>query len=90
MEKKFPHCGKNSPIFPHNGKYFRRFSTQWKKVFHSVENFYPRPAVRLIRGLMLRRDEPIYRQLRQELGLQRGVLLLDGGQQVVAQILFGQ
>ena len=23
---------------PHNGKTFRRFSTQWKKGFHSVEN----------------------------------------------------
>ena len=24
--------------FPHNGKMFRDFSTQWKKCFHSVEN----------------------------------------------------
>jgi hypothetical protein len=24
--------------FPHNGKSFRDFSTQWKKCFHSVEN----------------------------------------------------
>jgi len=26
------------PFFPHNGKSFRDFSTQWKKCFHSVEN----------------------------------------------------
>ncbi|HAL92953.1 MAG TPA: hypothetical protein DCM68_08025 [Verrucomicrobia bacterium] len=26
------------PGFPHNGKKFRGFSTQWKKCFHSVEN----------------------------------------------------
>jgi len=26
------------PFFPHNGKCFRDFSTQWKKCFHSVEN----------------------------------------------------
>ena len=24
--------------FPHNGKIFRQFSTQWKNFFHSVEN----------------------------------------------------
>ena len=24
--------------FPHNGKHFREFSTQWKKCFHSMEN----------------------------------------------------
>ena len=29
---------KLSPFFPHNGKSFRDFSTQWKKCFHSVEN----------------------------------------------------
>jgi hypothetical protein len=29
---------KVSAIFPHNGKSFRDFSTQWKKCFHSVEN----------------------------------------------------
>ena len=38
MEKYFPHCGKKRPIFPHNGKTFRDFSTQWKIFFHSVEN----------------------------------------------------
>jgi len=38
MEKYFPHCGKNSPIFPHYGKYFRDFSTLWKECFHGVEN----------------------------------------------------
>ena len=38
MEKMFPHCGKNSPNFPHNGKTFRRFSTQWKEFVHTVEN----------------------------------------------------
>ena len=26
--------------FPHNGKMFRDFSTQWKKCFHTVENFW--------------------------------------------------
>ena len=26
------------PFFPHNGKSFRDFSTQWKECFHSVEN----------------------------------------------------
>ena len=26
------------PFFPHNGKTFRDFSTQWKNFFHSVEN----------------------------------------------------
>ncbi len=26
------------PIFPHNGKTFRRFSTQWKEFVHTVEN----------------------------------------------------
>ena len=34
----FPHCGKMRPIFPHNGKTFRRFSTQWKEFVHTVEN----------------------------------------------------
>ena len=34
--------------FPHNGKSFRGFSTQWKKVFHSVENFSPGRARRRI------------------------------------------
>ena len=38
MEKCFPYCGKTGLIFPHNGKLFRNFSTQWKKCFHSVEN----------------------------------------------------
>ena len=38
MEKMFPHCGKKRPIFPHNGKTFRRFSTQWKEFVHTVEN----------------------------------------------------
>ena len=27
-------------IFPHNGKTLRIFSTLWKKVFHTVENFF--------------------------------------------------
>ena len=26
------------PFFPHNGKSFRDFSTQWKNFFHGVEN----------------------------------------------------
>ena len=26
------------PFFPHNGKSFRDFSTQWKECFHTVEN----------------------------------------------------
>ena len=38
MENKFPHCGKKRPNFPHNGKTFRRFSTQWKEFVHNVEN----------------------------------------------------
>ena len=38
MEKYFPHCGKTGPFFPHNGKCFRDFSTQWKECFHSVKN----------------------------------------------------
>ena len=39
VEKSFPRCGKNGPIFPRNGKIFPDFSTQWKKSFHTVENF---------------------------------------------------
>jgi len=27
-----------SGIFPRHGKNFQRFSTLWKKVFHTVEN----------------------------------------------------
>jgi hypothetical protein len=38
MEKMFPHCGKKRPYFPHNGKSFGDFSTQWKECFHGVEN----------------------------------------------------
>jgi hypothetical protein len=38
VEKCFPPRGKIRPFFPHNGKSFRDFSTQWEKVFHSVEN----------------------------------------------------
>jgi hypothetical protein len=33
-------------IFPHYGKHFQDFSTLWKKVFHTVENF-PVAASRL-------------------------------------------
>ena len=41
MEKQahfFHAMEKLSAIFPHNGKSFRDFSTQWKNFFHSVEN----------------------------------------------------
>ena len=45
MEKYFPHCGKNGPFFPHNGKSLSDFSTQWKNflpVFHTMEKLFPR------------------------------------------------
>ena len=48
MEKYFPHCGKNGSFFPHNGKTFRRFSTQWKNFFHGVEN----PDIGLFSGVL--------------------------------------
>jgi hypothetical protein len=38
MEKYFPHCGKNGPFIPHNGKTFCDISTQWKEFVHTVEN----------------------------------------------------
>jgi hypothetical protein len=37
MERMFPRCGKKGHFFPHNGKSFGDFSTQWKKCFHGVE-----------------------------------------------------
>ena len=36
-----------TPGFPHNGKSFRGFSTQWKKVFHTVENCPDHPPFSL-------------------------------------------
>jgi hypothetical protein len=44
MEKYFPHCGKNGPFFPRNGKTFSDISTQWKKFsgfFHTMEKMFP-------------------------------------------------
>jgi hypothetical protein len=39
MWQRFFHGMENfSGIFPRHGKVFRRFSTLWKKVFHTVEN----------------------------------------------------
>ena len=38
FQRFFHTMEKLSPFFPHNGKSFRDFSTQWKKCFHSVEN----------------------------------------------------
>jgi hypothetical protein len=54
MEKMFPHCGKKRPIFPHNGKTFRRFSTQWKEFVHTVENL----VFRLFSGALERGAAP--------------------------------
>ena len=39
VENFFPRRGKSGRFFPRNGKLFSVFSTQWKKVFHTVENF---------------------------------------------------
>ena len=30
-------CSREEESFPHNGKLFRDFSTQWKECLHSVE-----------------------------------------------------